>query len=96
MAKRKTLTAPNNGVMIRIQNLTKHYEKILAVNNLSFDVGHGEVLGLLGSNGAGKTTTLHIIAGLLKPTFGEVFVNGERLGVLWKHPHIRGSTVRRR
>jgi len=66
----------NNGVMVNVQNLTKQYENILAVNNLSFQVMEGEVFGLLGSNGAGKTTTLQIIAGLLKPTAGDVFVKG--------------------
>jgi ABC-2 type transport system ATP-binding protein len=66
----------NNGVMVRISNLTKRYENILAVDNLSFDVFRGEVFGLLGSNGAGKTTTLQIIAGLLKPTAGEVYITG--------------------
>lgn len=66
----------NNGTMIRIKNLTKKYEQILAVDNLSLDINRGEVFGLLGSNGAGKTTTLHIIAGLLKPSAGEVYVNG--------------------
>ena len=66
----------DNSVMLQIDNLTKQYEHILAVNNLSFHVNRGEVFGLLGSNGAGKTTTLHIIAGLLKPTEGEVTING--------------------
>lgn len=66
----------NNGVMVEVENLTKQYENILAVDNLSFQVKKCEVFGLLGSNGAGKTTTLQIIAGLLKPTAGDVFVTG--------------------
>jgi len=65
-----------NESIISIQNLTKRYDDILAVDDLSFEVHRGEVFGLLGSNGAGKTTTLQIIAGLLKPTTGEVYVNG--------------------
>lgn len=65
-----------DSVMLQIDNLTKQYEHILAVNNLSFHVNRGEIFGLLGSNGAGKTTTLHIIAGLLKPTEGKVAING--------------------
>jgi ABC-2 type transport system ATP-binding protein len=65
-----------NSVMLNVGNLTKRYEQILAVDNLSFHVNRGEIFGLLGSNGAGKTTTLHVIAGLLKPTEGEVFING--------------------
>ena len=66
----------NNGAMVQIVNLTKRFENILAVDNLSFAINRGEVFGLLGSNGAGKTTTLQIIAGLLKATAGEVYVNG--------------------
>jgi ABC-2 type transport system ATP-binding protein len=66
----------NNSIILQISDLTKRYEHILAVNNLSFHVNRGEIFGLLGSNGAGKTTTLHVIAGLLKPTTGEVFING--------------------
>jgi ABC-2 type transport system ATP-binding protein len=68
--------AQNNGSMVTIRNLTKRFQQILAVNNLSFDIPNGEVFGLLGSNGAGKTTTLQIIAGLLKPTFGSVYISG--------------------
>jgi ABC-2 type transport system ATP-binding protein len=66
----------NNGAVVKIVSLTKHYENILAVYNLSFEIASGEVFGLLGSNGAGKTTTLQIIAGLLKASAGEVYVNG--------------------
>ncbi|MCK5561842.1 MAG: ABC transporter ATP-binding protein [Thermoplasmata archaeon] len=62
--------------MVKIFNLSKQYEKINAVNNLNFEINRGEIFGLLGSNGAGKTTTLQIIAGLLKPTTGEVYVAG--------------------
>lgn len=69
--------------MLNIEHLSKHYEQILAVNDISFVVKRGEVFGLLGSNGAGKTTTLHIIAGLLKPTYGQISVNG--LSIL-EHP----------
>lgn len=76
MANLRALDNPDNGVMIKINNLVKKYDKILAVDNLSFEVKRGEVFGLLGSNGAGKTTTLQIIAGLLKPTAGVVYVTG--------------------
>ena len=65
-----------NGTMVQIINLTKRYEKILAVDNLTVDIHQGEIFGLLGSNGAGKTTTLQILSGLLKPTVGEVYVAG--------------------
>ena len=66
----------NNSVMVKLINLTKRYDQILAVDNLCVDIHRGEVFGFLGSNGAGKTTTLQIIAGLLRATRGQVYVAG--------------------
>ena len=63
--------------MIEIQNLTKRYGGFLAVDNLSFSVAAGEVLGFLGPNGAGKSTTMKMIAGFLSPTSGSVKVKKE-------------------
>ncbi|NVK39269.1 MAG: ATP-binding cassette domain-containing protein [Gammaproteobacteria bacterium] len=60
--------------MIRVQNLTKRFEQFTAVNNLSFDVAPGEVLGFLGPNGAGKSTTMKMITGFIEPTSGQVSV----------------------
>lgn len=62
--------------MLQVKNLKKTFGKFIAVNELSFEVKKGEVFGLLGPNGAGKTTTFKIIAGLLKPTSGKVFIGG--------------------
>ena len=62
--------------MINIRNLVKRYQNIIAVNNLSLDIHENEVFGLLGPNGAGKTTIIHMLATLLKPTFGTASVNG--------------------
>jgi ABC-2 type transport system ATP-binding protein len=61
--------------MIAIQNLVKQYGRFTAVDDVSLDVEPGEIHGFLGPNGAGKTTTLRMIAGLLKPTSGRIFVN---------------------
>jgi|SRR3989344_3733602 len=63
-------------VVIKIENLTKKYEDVVAVDNISFEVTEGEIFGLLGPNGAGKTTTLEIIETLRKPTAGKIFVDG--------------------
>ena len=62
--------------MIDCQGLTKQYGSLLAVDDLSFQVRPGEVLGFLGPNGAGKTTTMRIIAGFLPPTAGRASVCG--------------------
>ena len=71
--------------MIEIKNISKEFEKIdnnkkkikfLADDDISFEVKDGEILGLLGPNGAGKTTLLRILAGIMKPTSGEVVIDG--------------------
>lgn len=61
---------------ITIQNLTKRYGPVLAVDDLSFDVRPGQVTGFLGPNGSGKTTTLRILLGLAKPTAGTAVIGG--------------------
>jgi ABC-2 type transport system ATP-binding protein len=62
--------------VLEVKNLSKDFGKILAVNDISFDVEEGEIFGLIGPNGAGKTTTLRIIATLLKPSSGQALVCG--------------------
>lgn len=74
--------------MIEIKNISKEFEKnvennkkikFLADKDISFDVKDGEILGLLGPNGAGKTTLLRIIAGIMKPTEGEIVFDDKKL-----------------
>jgi len=60
--------------VIRVQNLTKYYGERLAVDDISFNVAKGEIVGLLGPNGAGKTTTMRILTGFLMPTNGNAWV----------------------
>jgi gliding motility-associated transport system ATP-binding protein len=62
--------------MIEVQGLTKRYGPVTAVNDVTFRVEAGEVLGFLGPNGAGKTTTMRVITGFLPPTEGKVLVAG--------------------
>lgn len=62
--------------MIEVQNLTKHYGHVTAVDDVSFRVERGEVLGFLGPNGAGKTTTMRIVTGYMPPTAGRAIVAG--------------------
>lgn len=63
--------------MLELKNLSKRYGVIRAVDDVSFRVKPGEILGYLGPNGAGKTTTIKILAGLLEPTSGSIFYQGE-------------------
>ncbi len=65
--------------MIRVKNLTKYYGKRLAVDNISFNVEKGEIVGFLGPNAAGKTTTMRILTGFLAPTRGEAWIAGNSL-----------------
>ena len=72
--------------MIQVENLTKYYDALCAVDNISLDIKKGEILGLLGPNGAGKTTTLRILTGYYLPTSGDIRVQDysiERIGARW-------------
>ena len=62
--------------MIEVKNFTKKYGNFLAVENISFTVKDGEIVGLLGPNGAGKSTTMNAITGYIEQTEGEIIVNG--------------------
>jgi ABC-2 type transport system ATP-binding protein len=79
--------------MIKTEHLSKHYESVAAVEDVTFEVRPGEVLGFLGPNGAGKTTTMRMLAGFVRPTAGTASICGhdieaeplaakERLGYL--------------
>lgn len=65
--------------MIHIENLSKQFNKTLAVDHISLHVPPGEVMGFLGPNGAGKTTTIRMIAGLMKPDTGAIILAGHDL-----------------
>jgi ABC-2 type transport system ATP-binding protein len=62
--------------MIKVEGLTKRYARHVAVNNISFEVGKGEIVGFLGPNGAGKTTTMRVLTCFLPPTSGKASVAG--------------------
>lgn len=65
--------------MLKVENITKYYNKTKAVDNLSFTVEKGEIFGLLGENGAGKTTTFRIILGLVNASSGNVTLDGKKI-----------------
>ena len=66
--------------MITVENVTKRYGPLLAVDNLSFQVDRGEVVGFLGPNGAGKTTTMRLLTGTLQPDTGRITLDGLSIG----------------
>lgn len=85
--------------MIEVKNLTKRYGSHCAVNDISFQVGEGEILGFLGPNGAGKSTTMNILTGYISATEGTVTINGHdileepneaksNIGYLPEHPPL--------
>lgn len=65
--------------VIRTVNLTKHYDKVRVVDNISLSLGPGEIYGFLGLNGAGKTTTIRMLLGMIKPTSGAAYLNGKKI-----------------
>lgn len=65
--------------MIELRGVTKRFDRVLAVDNLSFTVPDGIIFGLLGPNGAGKTTTIRMIMDIIRPDDGEILINGVRV-----------------
>ena len=62
--------------MIRVKSLTRTYGDLTAVDQVSFEIGRGEIVGLLGHNGAGKTTIMKMLTGYLEPTNGSIEIDG--------------------
>ena len=65
--------------VLKLKNIRKTYQDLVAVDNLSFEVKDGEIFGLLGENGAGKTTTFRMIMGLLEPDNGSILLDGQKI-----------------
>jgi ABC-2 type transport system ATP-binding protein len=73
---KEKVMALNNQQFIEVSNLTKHYGEVIAVNDISFQVGNGELFGFLGPNGAGKTTTINLLTGLAWLDSGRINIGG--------------------
>jgi len=73
--------------MIEVRNLTKKFEIVTAVDNISFEIAESEIFGFLGPNGAGKTTTIRMLSTLISPTSGKIIVDG-------KNPQKDGRDIR--
>ena len=80
--------------MIRVENLSKHFGGLKAVNNTSINIAKGSITGLIGPNGAGKTTLFNTIAGLYTPTSGRIFLDGEDITSLKPHQLFRKGMLR--
>ena len=76
-------------MLLTVEGLCKQFGGFLAVNQVSFDVRPGEILGLIGPNGSGKSTTFNLIAGNLRPSSGSIRLNGEEIGGLSAHAICR-------
>lgn len=75
--------------VLRVSGLTKAFDNVLSVNDVSFEIGRGEILGLLGANGAGKTTAINMLLGIISPSGGTIEVFGKNLA------HSRIEILRR-
>ena len=65
--------------MMKVENLSFSYGKIQAIHDVSFELGQGEIMAIVGANGAGKSSLMKCIAGLLKPQNGNVYMDGAAL-----------------
>src|SRR5579872_4419409 len=85
--------------MLEVRNLLKRYNRIPAIDGVSFSIRHGEILGYLGPNGAGKSTTVKVLTGLIDPSEGEILFEGcdvrsdwigfqRLLGYVPEEPHL--------
>ncbi|MGN6284104.1 MAG: ABC transporter ATP-binding protein [Afipia sp.] len=79
---------------LAVSGLTRRFGGLVAVNDVSFDVGQGEVVGLLGPNGSGKTTVLNMVSGSLRPSGGDIRLNGETLAGRPAHDVARKGIAR--
>ncbi|MEE8365154.1 MAG: ABC transporter ATP-binding protein [Gammaproteobacteria bacterium] len=80
--------------MIRVENLSKHFGGLKAVDNTSINIAKGSITGLIGPNGAGKTTLFNTIAGLYTPTSGRIFLDGEDITGLKPHQLFNKGLLR--
>jgi branched-chain amino acid transport system ATP-binding protein len=80
--------------MLAVEGLTKRFGGFVAVNQVSFEVRQGEILGLIGPNGSGKTTTFNLIAGTLRATEGSIRFAGEEISGLASHAICRRGIAR--
>lgn len=84
----------DEATLLDARNLSKSFGGIIAVDEVSFSVAQGEIVGLIGPNGAGKTTTFHLLSGFLDPDGGELYFAGEQIDQLAPYQRARRGLVR--
>lgn len=65
--------------ILRVEDLSKRFGELVAVDRVSFEIHRGEIVGLIGPNGSGKTTLFNLITGVLRPDSGRIFFDGRRI-----------------
>src|SRR4030042_934546 len=74
-----------DGILLEVKNLKKVFGGVQAIQNVSFGLARGEILGLIGPNGSGKTTLVNLITGFVKPDSGEIFFGDRKITGLQPH-----------
>ena len=76
-------------ILLSVENISKKFGGLQAVDHVSFQIHPGDILGLIGPNGAGKTTCFNMISGIYKPSSGEIYLDGQRIDGLPPHSIAR-------
>ena len=80
--------------VLRVKNISKSIKNKQIINEISFDISEGQIVGLLGPNGAGKTTTFYSILGLIKIDSGEVFLDNKNITMIPPHKFSKANAAR--
>ncbi|MDR0551070.1 MAG: ABC transporter ATP-binding protein [Spirochaetaceae bacterium] len=79
--------------MLTVKDLSVHYGTIQAIKGISFDVGEGEIITLIGANGAGKTSTMHALSGIIKKSGGQVIFDGADISAMPPDKIVRAGLI---
>jgi branched-chain amino acid transport system ATP-binding protein len=88
------MIAPHSKPILEVHNITKNFGGLMALNDVSFDLHLGEILGVIGPNGAGKTTLFDVITGLYRPSGGRILCKGENITGLKPHQIVQKGISR--
>jgi branched-chain amino acid transport system ATP-binding protein len=84
----------SNGIILKTENLSRHFWGLVALSDVTFELKLGEILGVIGPNGAGKTTLINVLTGLFPPTGGSIWYEGENISLLPAHIRCRMGIAR--